>query len=776
VRNVTGSNYFCQVSIFKVTPSKTEILIFKHLLGKPHLTIKIRLLGLQPMTINKIIYNIILLIFFAGFCSTDLRAFNYGNHPSESQTRFSLYATEASSVSVRVYENEGFTDYSMQKVDKNDSQLSGELVKDSWEYVHPEDLTGKSYHYIIKNENHIPSQLIDYQTVEVGTIGVDLFLFDRDKGYLVDTSSKGFLVSKVDNQDVELSGKIIKKIVGVKNTVFKIKAGYQIEDYFLQLSTEGEFPKRIENYPTAEPYCLDLLNNNACVIRPKPSRKVKRIGFKRGHTIHEVHLKDLTFLLDDIPAEIRGTYKAISHPQTLKVLESMQVSTLEFLPLHSFDRSAAPPGHINYWGYMTRGFFALHRAYASDPSRTIEEFQEAVEALHSVGISVIMDVVYNHTSEGDHRGPTVSFKNLARDKYFRMWDAQKGYYLNSTGVGNTCKTESEVMRQLILDSLTYFSDYFGIDGYRFDLGAAIDKQTLREIRAQLPKDTLLTAEPWVAADGAHWGRKDLNEIGLGKWSDGYRQDVRGGSGNSGWINGQGNENSIKVLLRGEDERFGGSGSFVFASPGDINHLSVINEVEVHDGYTLYDWIKNLKVSEDILLARMRLAHTLLMVSVQTPILQLGQEFGRTKKGDKNSYDKDSEINWIDWKRADEEPYKQLNDFTTSLKKLRLHYDAFHFNKRIDDERLLFINDKSNNDSAFGVIMKGSKYEFLVLLNGSDQYGAEFRFYNTVYDLVSNGEKISPRGLSKVQGGHYYLNPYSSAILRRKLPSSNLSEF
>ena len=180
-------------------------------------------------------------------------------------------------------------------------------------------------------------------------------------------------------------------------------------------------------------------------------------------------------------------------------------------------------------------------------------------------------------------------------------------------------------------------------------------------------------------------------------------------------------------MRGEDKRFGGSGSFVYASPGNIDHLSVINEVEVHDGYTLFDWIHKHEVPEKEILARIRLAHTLLMVSVQTPILQLGQEFGRTKNGNKNSYDQDSIINWIDWKRANQTPFKQLNEFTNALKKMRLHYDVFHFDKRIQDDRLIFINDKDNNYSAFGVMLKGSKYEFLVLLNGSDRYGANFRF-------------------------------------------------
>ena len=157
-----------------------------------------------------------------------------------------------------------------------------------------------------------------------------------------------------------------------------------------------------------------------------------------------------------------------------------------------------------------------------------------------------------------------------------------------------------------------------------------------------------------------------------------------------------------------------------------------------------------------------------MVSVQTPILQLGQEFGRTKNGNKNSYDQDSTINWIDWNRAIKKPYKQLNEFTNALKKMRLHYDAFHFDSRVNNQRLIFINDKDNNYSAFGVILKGSKYEFLVLLNGSDQYGANFRFFNTTYDVISDGQRVNPRGLSKVQGGHYFLNPTSSAILRRKI--------
>ena len=732
------------------------------------LTIEFVFLGLQPMIFRNIFHAPLMLACIGVLCLGNTHAFYFGSHPSDDQTRFTVYVTDASAVKVRVYDDNQYVDYPMQKVSMENSNLSRDLAKDSWEYIHPENLVNSSYHYIVEDLNHIAYKLVNPNRIEVDRSKVEIFLFNKSKGYLVDTSALGYLSTNVDGQESDMAGKLVTKTEQDDQTIFELDTNEQFNDYFIQISNSGIFPHRIEGYPTADPYCLDLLENNACVIRNKPSRKINRIGFKKGHTIHEVHLKDLTYLIRDIPEEIRGTYKAIGHPETLKILQSMQVSTLEFLPLHSFDRSAAPPGHINYWGYMTRGFFALHRDYAADRDQSIQEFQNAVEALHSVGISVVMDVVYNHTSEGDHRGPTVSFKNLSRDQYFRMWDREKGYYLNSTGVGNTCKSESPVMRQLILDSLSYFSEYFGIDGYRFDLGAAIDQKTFRDIRAKLPAGTLLTAEPWVAADGAQWGRADLNDIGLGKWSDGYRQDIRGGIGNSGWINGEGNENRVKILLRGEDRRFGGSGSFVYASPGDIDHLSVINEVEVHDGYTLYDWINKQEVSEKEIIARIRLAHTLLMVSVQTPILQLGQEFGRTKNGNKNSYDQDSSINWINWNRAIQKPYKQLNEFSNALKKIRLHYDAFHFDRRVDNERLIFINDKDNNYSAFGVILKGSKYEFLVLLNGSDKYGANFRFYNTTYDVVSDGHKISPRGLSKVQGGHYYLKPTSSAILRRKL--------
>lgn len=692
----------------------------------------------------------------------------FGSSAWPNRTDFAVFASNARSIHVRVYDQDGYQDYPMAKFEAQSSQLRSDLLAHTWVLSHPADLTGRRYHYIVQNQDSISYQILDERSITVADDEVDLFLFDPLKGFMVDTSAKGFRTVQTEESEIDLAGEIISKTVSDGFTTFKLKQGLQLAKYRIQVSNAGQFPVRIDGFPTADPYCLDLLEDNSCKIRSRPSRKLAQIGFRPGHTIHEVHLKDLTFLLPGIPEDIRGTYKAVSHPATLKMLKDMQVSTLEFLPVHSFDRNAAPPGHINYWGYMTRGFFALHRAYAHEQDRSIEEFQEAIEALHGIGIAVIMDVVYNHTSEGDHRGPTVSFKNLARDEYFRMWDSQKGYYLNSTGVGNTCKTESPVMRQLIIDSLTYFTEYFGIDGYRFDLGAAIDKQTLRHIREVLPEGTLLTGEPWVAADGAQWNRTDLNEINMGKWSDGFRRDVRGDYNNAGWINGEGNENSIKILLRGEDVRFGGSGSFVHANPGNINPFSVINEVEVHDGYTLYDWLTRFDVDKKTILGRMRLAHTLMMISVHTPILQLGQEFARTKKGNFNSYDEDSEINWIDWNRASQKYFKSLNQFTSDLKKLRLHYDAFHFNRRVDDERIIFINDKDNNQSAFGVLMRGSRYEFLILLNGSAQYGANFRFFNTDYDLISDGEKINPRGLDKIIGGHYYLHPTSSAILRREL--------
>jgi len=688
-------------------------------------------------------------------------------------TQITVYATDAGKVSLRLYSSEEaseFQEFKMVQARADMKSLTESLRENSYTVRLPGNYTGHWYTLLVDSKNKITPRAQGNQLCVPK--GHDLFVFHPKIGYVMGTTARGFIQNNVDGTLTDLAGEFLRKDSQGNEDCFQITNSTTWKDYHVEFSPEGSFPKRLNSYELLDPYCYVVsADSKRCKIFDFENliefpESGKRIGVNPGHTIHEVHLKDLTWLLEGVPEELKGTYLGAVHPKTLQKLKELEVSSIEFLPLHQFDRNAAPPGHINYWGYMTQSFFAMHRAYAQDPERALFEFKEMVQKYHEVGISVILDVVYNHTSEGDHRGPLLGYKSLARDEYYRMWDPHKGLYDNATGVGNTCKTESEVMRKLILDSLDFFYNDLQVDGFRFDLAAAMDKETLRQVREKLGEEAFLSGEPWVAAGSPQWNRVDLNEIRFGKWNDQYRKAIKGSPHSPGFINGEGNETDMKVLVRGEHRHFGGSGSYVDAYPGNANPEGVVNEVEVHDGHTLYDHLKYFKISDSEKQKRIRLAHTLLLTSVSTPILHLGQEFARTKKGNHNSYDQDSDINWIDWNRM--EQYRELSDFTATLKKFRLHYDAFQFQDRVTDDRLIFVEDSSNNQCAFGYIMRGSEYRFLVLVNGSTNSGADFHFDDSVWDVVSNGKKASNRSLGKVQHGHYFLGAGESAILRQKV--------
>jgi pullulanase/glycogen debranching enzyme len=708
------------------------------------------------------------LLFFAAILPT-LWSLELGSFKEGGEMVFRVYATKAERVELLVFhqeKSETFDLYPMYRYEGTpESELDRAVAADTWEVRLPASVLNRYYSYRVSGNNSLPYSFVSPDAIEADAGSEPgLFLFNRDYGYLEDTTVKAY---------VDKPNRIIRKS-SVGDRVRFTLSGANFSDYFFEVTPDGNFPERINDFPVSDPYCKEMstyLNRCRAVTFGKEfvfSPAGMRQPIADGHTIHEVHVKDLTYLLPGIPEDIRGTYKAISHPRTLKMLRDMHVRSIEFLPLHEFDPNAAPPGHINYWGYMTKSFFAVHGAYASEPGKQRIEFKEAVEALHKAGIYVIMDVVYNHTAEGDHRGPVVSHKNLARNEYFRMWgDPAKGFYDNATGCGNTVASENPVARKMILDSLKFWQNVYQIDGFRFDLGAAIDKETFRLNRRSLPEGTFLSAEPWVAAGQPKWMRGDLNDIELGKWNDQYRLEVKGGNGKSGFINGEGNEYIMKVLVRGEHAHFGGSGSFVDTSKGNTNPNSIVNEIEVHDGYTLNDWLDLYQVSDEVKQARLRLAHVLLLTSVNVPILHFGQEFARTKRGNSNSYDQDSDINWIDWERRLQ--YQELSDFTVGLKKLRTNYDAFHFNRRVTDDRIIFIDDRNGtNNSAFGYIMRGSEYTFIVLVNSSNHQGADFDLPDGIWDVVSNGRVVADRGLGKVTNRHYFLPVGAeSAILRRK---------
>ncbi|MCO4782961.1 MAG: hypothetical protein KC646_11610 [Candidatus Cloacimonetes bacterium] len=700
--------------------------------------------------------------------STYAASLNMGAHylKDVDKTEFNVYVTQAASVDLLVYDSKNSKAFEIYKLSKINNtgfyDLDLEVSKNTWSVQVNGSLVGKFYKYRTNGNNSISHEIDASGNIVIDQDDANIFMFHKTMGYMIDTTSHGYMP--------KYAIKVKKEKIANSIQFSLVDKAASFQDYAYEIVPVGTYPTRLNGYLSSDPYCYDLDDEtNRCQVVDFGDEfhfadNEKRIGFQKGHAIHEVHVKSLTKRLKGLPSDIQGTYKAISHPLTLKTLRDMGVSTIEFLPIHHFDYTAAPPGHINYWGYMTKSFFAIHPKYASDESKGRQEFKEAVAALHRVGISVVLDVVYNHTSEGDHRGPNLSFKNLAREQYFRMHDQNKGYYLNTTGVGNTFASENAASRKLILDSLKFFVDTYQIDGFRFDLGAAIDKRTFEIIREQLPKDTLLTAEPWVAEGHPQWQRGELNHIQVGAWNDKYRQALKGGNGRSGFINGESNEFEVKVLVRGEHRHFGGSGHHIDSSHGYTNPYSTISEIEVHDGNTLADWIDKYKVSNETKSLRMRMAHTILLTSINTPILQLGQEFARSKDGDHNSYDKDSDVNYLQWDTR--QANKKLLDFTVELKKLRLRYDAFHFDHRIQDDRIIFLDDKQNSNSAFGYRLRGSSSDFVILLNSDQATGVDFTLPQGTWKVISNGDKVSEHGLGTVTNQHYFLHPGYTAILKR----------
>ncbi|PCJ18909.1 MAG: hypothetical protein COB02_09220 [Candidatus Cloacimonadota bacterium] len=689
---------------------------------------------------------------------------NFGAHylKFSNQTQFQVYATNAEKIDLVLFDSKNSkksTSYPFKKLKKPDSELS----KNTWQLRLNGNLSGKFYKYRVIGNNSIDYKVLGTNSILVQKLGVEIFLFHKAFGYMIDTSAKGYM-SEYSH--------VVSKTIDKNYSIFTLNSVKEsFSDYAFEVVHKNSYPTRLNAYLSSDPYCYDLDDKtNRCQIVEFGDEFIfknneKRIGFQKGHAIHEVHIKSLTKRLKGIPKGIQGTYKAISHPLTLKTLRDMGVSTIEFLPIHHFDYTAAPPNHINYWGYMTKSFFAIHPRYASSEINARLEFKEAIAALHRVGISVVLDVVYNHTSEGDHRGPNLSYKNLAREKYFRMHNQEKGYFLNTTGVGNTFASENEVSRKLILDSLKFFVETYQIDGFRFDLGAAIDKKTFEKIREALPKNTLLTAEPWVAEGAPQWYRGELNYLNVGAWNDKYRQVLKGGNGKLGFINGQENEFEMKVLIRGEHQNFGGSGSHTDSSHGYTNPYSTISEVEVHDGNTLSDWLDKYKLDDKTKYLRMKMAHTILLTSINTPILQLGQEFSRSKGGNHNSYDQDSDVNYLQW--STREHHKELLDFTIGLKKIRLRYDAFHFNERIIDDRIVFLDDDQNSNRSFGYKLKGSSSDFIILLNSDGYHGSDFKLPSGTWKVLSNGDKIAEHGLGVVTNNHYFLRAGYTAILKQE---------
>jgi glycogen operon protein len=420
--------------------------------------------------------------------------------------------------------------------------------------------------------------------------------------------------------------------------------------------------------------------------------------------IYEAHIKGFTKCHPAVPARQRGTYKGLAAQEVIHYVKSLGITAIELLPIHTFvnDSYLIERGLTNYWGYNSIGFFAPDPRYASEPEQSLREFKEMVARFHDAGLEVLMDVVYNHTAEGNHLGPTLSFKGIDNATYYRLMPSDKRYYINDTGTGNTLNLSHPAVIQMVTDSLRYWVNELHVDGFRFDLGTILarepegfDNQSgFLKACNQDPvlRSVKLIAEPWdVGPGGYQVGRFPP---GWAEWNDRYRDTVR-----DFW---KGNASARDLAPR------------LCASADAFNHLgrrpwACVNFVSAHDGFTLNDLVTyNDKHNEangednkdgsndnrswncgaegptddpeiNLLRARqMRNMLATLLLSQGTPMLLAGDEFGRSQRGNNNAYAQDNEISWLNWDFG--EQGRCLREFVQTLCTLRHRYPILRRNR------------------------------------------------------------------------------------------------
>jgi isoamylase len=419
--------------------------------------------------------------------------------------------------------------------------------------------------------------------------------------------------------------------------------------------------------------------------------------------IYEAHVKGMTMLHPRIPDDVRGTYAGVAHPVMIKHFRDLGVTAVELMPVHQFvhDSMLVDRGLSNYWGYNTIGFFAPHNDYACFGTRgqQVQEFKSMVRALHEAGIEVILDVVYNHTAEGNHLGPTLSFRGIDNPAYYRLVEGDAKHYYDTTGTGNSLNVRHPESLRLIMDSLRYWVIDMHVDGFRFDLAATLAREFHEVDRLSAFFDLVnqdpvvsqvkLIAEPWDVGEGGY-------QVGRfpplwTEWNGKYRDTVR-----DFW-------RGEPATLAEFASRFTGSSDLYEAD--SRRPIASINFVTAHDGFTLNDLVSyNHKHNEDngegnrdgeshnrswncgvegptedgkIVALRERQKRnmlTTLLLSQGVPMLAHGDELGRTQYGNNNVYCQDSKISWVDW--DDARQHSVLTEFTAALTRLRAAHPVF----------------------------------------------------------------------------------------------------
>ncbi|NGY59767.1 glycogen debranching protein GlgX [Lentzea sp. NEAU-D13] len=492
--------------------------------------------------------------------------------------------------------------------------------------------------------------------------------------------------------------------------------------------------------------------------------------------IYETHVRGLTIDHPEIPPRLRGTYAGLAHPVMIDHLIKLGVTAVELMPVHQFisDHTLAERRLSNYWGYNTIGFFAPHDGYSALPLNQVQEFKGMVRALHQAGIEIILDVVYNHTAEGNHLGPTLSMRGIDNEAYYRLVEDDPKFYTDYTGTGNSLNVRTPHTLQLIMDSLRYWVTEMHVDGFRFDLAATLAREfydvdrlaTFFEVVQQDPvvSQVKLIAEPWDVGPGGY-------QVGnfpplWTEWNGKFRDTVR-----DFWRGEPATLGEFASRITGSSDLYQDDGRRPYAS---------INFVTAHDGFTLNDLVSyNEKHNEangednqdgeshnrswncgvegptddpEVLALRARQRRNLMatmLLSQGVPMIVNGDEFGRTQHGNNNAYCQDNEVSWVDWSLL--ETNAELVEFTSALAAFRKAHPVFR-RKRFFAGRPIRKGEELRDIAWFT-----PSGEEMTEQNWEDDFGKSIVIFlngEGIPDLDARGMRVVDNSFLMAFNGHY----------------------
>lgn len=526
---------------------------------------------------------------------------------------------------------------------------------------------------------------------------------------------------------------------------------------------------------------------------------------------YEAHVRGFTMRHPSVPEQTRGSFAGMMHHDVVSHIQNLGVTAVELLPIHAYvdDSYLVEAGRRNYWGYNTIGFFAPHPRYLSGPFVT--EFKEMVAQFHRAGVEVILDVVYNHTAEGNELGPTLSFKGIDNASYYRLAPDRR-YYINDTGTGNTVNLSHQRVLQMVADSLRYWAQEMRVDGFRFDLATILGREPhgfdegggFLDACRQDPilSQVKLIAEPWDCGPGGY--QVGQFSPGWAEWNDRFRDNVR-----AYWKGDAGTLADLATRLSASPDLFNKRGRRPWAS---------VNFITAHDGFTLNDLVSyndkhneangennrdghshNLSwncgtegPSDDSSIRKLRMQQmrnllSTLLLSRGTPMILAGDEFARTQQGNNNAYAQDNEISWIDWDGIDDEAW-QLFSFTRKLIDIRQKQPMFHrgrfltgtFNEELGVKDVMWLDPKGNEmkpeqwqdgnartlqmlldgrAQPSGIRQKGSDRTLLMMLNAHHEpidFAFPKSFQGSVWKLL-----IETAQVERMTDPHLEFNPTHS---------------